>query len=339
MPDDGCISLTRVLLVEDHQPFRKFIRATLTKQKRLQVIAETGDGLEAVSKCLELQPGLVLMDIGLPGLNGIEAARRIRAFVPTCKIVFLTQEASPEIMHEAFKLGASSYVVKTHASDDLVPAITAALEGRQFVSDAGALREKARAAAQGMAASTASTQLRTGDSHVAHFHADDAALLDEFAGFIEGALAAGRAVISIATRPHRAAIQRLLQTRGVDVAASMVAGRFVPLDVDETLAKFMVNGRLDPDRFFAAAEEVVKSLKAQNPGVRVLASGEISPSLWARGDRAAAIQMEHLWDQLVRIHDLETLCGYMLAASQHKTDAETYDAICAVHSSILSFCH
>ena len=77
------ISATRILVVEDHEPFRRFIRSLLGVRSDLEVIAETGDGLDAVSKCVELKPDLVLMDIGLPGLNGIEAARRILAQVPT----------------------------------------------------------------------------------------------------------------------------------------------------------------------------------------------------------------------------------------------------------------
>lgn len=135
MDDDGCSAVsTRVLLVEDHEPFRSFIRAFLAKHKELQIVDEAGDGLDAVDKCVELRPALVLLDIGLPGLNGIEAARRIRHLVPACKIIFLTQEASPEVMHEAFNLGASGYVVKLYAATDLIPAITAACEGRQFAS-------------------------------------------------------------------------------------------------------------------------------------------------------------------------------------------------------------
>lgn len=341
MHDDGCISPTRVLLVEDHERFRRFIRTTLTKQKSLEVIAEACDGLDAIRKCLEQQPDLVLMDLGLPRLNGIEAARRIRGMFPACKIVFLSQERSPEIMREAFVAGASGYVVKAKASDDLMPAIAAALNGGQFASRISASRkrvgETVQIAPAGAAHQTSAAQ-SDGGSHPVHFHPDEPALLAEFAEFIDKTLAAGRAVIAIITPPHRAAMLRIFEARGLEVAAAMESGQLVLLDVDETLAAFMVDDLPDADRFFSGAGEIVKSVKARNRGRRVLACGECAPILWSRGNGAAAVRLEYLWDQLVRIHDLDTLCGYTLS-NQRSQDRRTYDAICAAHSSVVSFCH
>jgi DNA-binding NarL/FixJ family response regulator len=83
--------------------------------------------MEAVQKALESQPNLILLDIGLPGLNGIEAAKRIRELAPLAKIVFLTQEHSPEIVREALILGASGYVHKPRAASDLLRIIEAVL--------------------------------------------------------------------------------------------------------------------------------------------------------------------------------------------------------------------
>src|SRR4249920_417600 len=108
--DDGGVSLARVLVVEDHEPFRRFVCSTLGTRQDLQIVGEASDGLEAVRKTEELRPGMVLLDIGLPGLNGFEAARRILALVPTCKIIFLSQENSAEIVQAAFSLGARGYV-------------------------------------------------------------------------------------------------------------------------------------------------------------------------------------------------------------------------------------
>src|ERR1051326_6362493 len=138
METDGRPLTTRVLLVEDHGGFRQYVRSALEARPELQLVAEAVDGLEAVEKCVQLQPDVVLMDIGLPRLNGIDAARRIRVVVPSCKIIFLTQERAPEIMQEAFKLGATAYVVKTRAAKDLFPALLAARDGRQFSSSAAA---------------------------------------------------------------------------------------------------------------------------------------------------------------------------------------------------------
>ena len=92
------------------------------------------DGLEAVQKAEELKPDLILLDIGLPTLNGIEAARRILELAPESKIIFLTLQTSPAFVQEAMRLGAWGYVFKTHAAADLLPAINAVLSGQQFVS-------------------------------------------------------------------------------------------------------------------------------------------------------------------------------------------------------------
>ena len=124
----------RVLVVEDFESMRKSVCSALRKRQELVVIGEASDGLEAVQKAIELKPDLVLMDIGLPSLNGIEAARRIRQIVPEAKIIFLTQELSGDVVDEAISLGAHGYVFKINAGIDLLPAIQAAISGRQFVS-------------------------------------------------------------------------------------------------------------------------------------------------------------------------------------------------------------
>ena len=105
----------RVLVVEDYEPFRRFIRSTLRKGRGLEIVGETSDGLEAVNKAEELQPDLIVLDIGLPSLNGIEAARRIRKVSPESKIVFISQESSADVVQEALASGALGYVVKAHA--------------------------------------------------------------------------------------------------------------------------------------------------------------------------------------------------------------------------------
>ncbi len=100
----------------------------------LQIIGEVSDGLEAVQKAVELQPDLILLDIGLPSLNGIEAARQIRTLVPESKVIFLTQESSADVVREARSLGARGYVVKLMAGSELLPAVEAVLSGKTFVS-------------------------------------------------------------------------------------------------------------------------------------------------------------------------------------------------------------
>ena len=106
----------------------------LGKRPELLIVCEVCYGLEAVQKAQKLQPDLILLDIGLPTLNGIEAARQIRKLAPESKIIFISQESSSDVVQEALTLGACAYVVKTKAESDLSAAVDAVLDGRQFVS-------------------------------------------------------------------------------------------------------------------------------------------------------------------------------------------------------------
>ncbi len=120
-------AVVSVLIVDDSAPFRNFVCSALGKRPDLQVIGEVSDGLEAVQKAAELKPDLILMDIGLPTMNGIEAARQIRKLVPESKIVFLSQESSADVVEEALSTGAWRYVVKARAGSQLLAAVDAAI--------------------------------------------------------------------------------------------------------------------------------------------------------------------------------------------------------------------
>jgi DNA-binding NarL/FixJ family response regulator len=124
----------RVLVAEDFEPFRRFLCATIGKRDDLQIVGEVSDGQEAVHKAEQLKPDLILLDIGLPTLNGIAAARQMRKLVPESKIIFVTQESSEDVVQEALATGALGYVVKTTANGNLLAAVDAVLEGKQFVS-------------------------------------------------------------------------------------------------------------------------------------------------------------------------------------------------------------
>ena len=139
-------AVVRILVVDDYVQLRKFVRATVESRPEFQVIAEASDGLQAVCKAAELQPDLIVLDIGLPTLNGIEAARRIRKLCPKSKILFVSQESAADVVQEALALGALGYVIKAHAGTDLLAALAAILEGKQFVSAGLAMHSLAKVA-------------------------------------------------------------------------------------------------------------------------------------------------------------------------------------------------
>ena len=120
----------RILVVDDFERFRQFIVELLGKRPELQVVGEASDGLEALQKAAELRPDLILLDIGLPSLNGIEVARQMRSLVPESKIIFLTQKTSADVVQEALGQGAWGYVTKPKAQADLVAAVEAVLSGK-----------------------------------------------------------------------------------------------------------------------------------------------------------------------------------------------------------------
>jgi DNA-binding NarL/FixJ family response regulator len=127
-------STIRILVVDDYEPFRRFVCSTLRKRPTLQIVGEAADGLEAVQNAEELKPDLILLDIGLPTLNGIEVARRISTVAPESKVIFVTQESSPDMMQATLDLGAWGYVLKAKAASDLLAAVDAVLLGKRFVS-------------------------------------------------------------------------------------------------------------------------------------------------------------------------------------------------------------
>ena len=121
-------------MVDDYTPWRHFIRSTLQQQADLQVIGEASDGAEAVVKAEELQPDLILLDIGLPTLNGIEAARQVREVAPQSRILFVTENRLRDIAEAALGTGASGYLVKADAGRELLLAVRTVLQGKRFIS-------------------------------------------------------------------------------------------------------------------------------------------------------------------------------------------------------------
>ena len=124
----------RILLVEDFEPVLRYEASLLQENPEWQSIGEATNGLEAVQKAETLRPDVILLDVGLPKLNGIEAARQILVIIPGSRIIFVSQESSASVVTEALSFGALGYVLKARAGSDLRAAVEAVLEGGQFVS-------------------------------------------------------------------------------------------------------------------------------------------------------------------------------------------------------------
>lgn len=126
----------RVLIADDHQLFRDGLRSLLQRSAGFTVVGEAGDGLEALRLCNELRPDIVLLDISMPGLNGVEATRRIAAEVPHTRVLILSMHADRRFVAETLRAGASGYLLKDSAFPEVVRAIQSAMEGHVFLSPA-----------------------------------------------------------------------------------------------------------------------------------------------------------------------------------------------------------
>ena len=285
--------ILRILIVEDYEPFRRFVGSALQQRADFQIVGEASDGLEAVQKARELQPDLILLDIGLPELNGIEVADAARNVAPHAQLLFVSQESSTDVVREVLRLGAQSYVHKRHAHHDLLPAIDAILAGKRFVS-------------------LELNQDTDAHKHEVVFCSSDGTLLDVLGSFIASALNAGDAAIVLVAPSHRDSLFRKLNTQGVDVDGAIQRGTFVPWDVRDALASFMVNDWPDAARLSAGLDDLIKRAAKGEDGERrrVVTCGECAPTLWADGNVEAAIHVEHLWNEATRTCGVTTLCVY-----------------------------
>jgi len=338
------MSSIRVLVVDDNAPFQRFVCSTLENRPDLQIIGKASDGLEAVQKAAELQPDLIFLDVGLPTLNGIEAARQIRKLAPRSQILFLSQESSPDVVQEAFDLGAQGYVVKAQAGNELLAAVDAVRKGRHFVSSGLSdytftHATDAQATDSAPDRPLAPTRNEITRSHKVQFHFDEASLLLGFTHFIKAALLADNAVIVIVTESHHNSLLQRLQREGVKLATAIEQGRYLSLDVADVLSAFMVNDVPDPLRFQKITGNLVaaatQAAKGQPP--RVAACGECAPTLWAQGKAEAAVQLEQLWDEISKTCNVDILCGYVLKSGQREQESQIYHRICAEHSSAWSW--
>jgi DNA-binding NarL/FixJ family response regulator len=331
----------KILVVDDFERYRRFVCSLLRRHVECQ-IWEVSDGLEAVQRARELRPDLILLDIGLPGVNGIEAGRRIREVSANSRILYLSQESSADLVQEALQLGAQGYVLKADAADDLLLAVDAVLQGQHFLSPrfaaqvigatshelpAGPLRLRDR------------SPLSRKERETERFHevvscSDDGSFVDHFACFVETALQLGSPVIVVANESHRAQLAKELKARGWDLAAAIREGRYTSLDAGEILSTFMVNDWPDPAQLEKAVGnlvlEVAKRAKSKPSSVAVC--GECAPTLLAQGKAEAAIEVEHLWDGLVRRYGFHLLCGYISTDSQIQQDHHIFSQIWAQHS-------
>jgi CheY-like chemotaxis protein len=311
----------------------------------LQIVGELSDGLEAVRKAAELHPDLILLDVGLPSLNGIAVARRILEHSPQSKILFVSGNQSSDIVEQALSTGAAGYLVKSDAGRQLLVAVGAVLQGKHYLSSslsglqvnhAGNQHATVCALSKPKQVALPSPQGEIVGRHVAVFYSNDRQLLNHLSQFIEAALNAGNGAVVVATGAHREGLMRSLQARGVDIAAALEQDRYIALDAADTLSLCMVDGVLDSVRFLQTFENIIlraaSAAKTEHPRVAVF--GEGPDLLCKQGNTTAAIQDEKLGHHLSQTYPVDILCGYSLSNVQSVGAIDVLQRICAEHSAV-----
>jgi CheY-like chemotaxis protein len=312
-------------VVEDHVLWQGFVVRKLREQPGLQIIGVLADGLEAVQKAKELQPDLVLLDIGLPKLNGIEVAKRVRTVAPGARILFVSQESSSDIVREAVRVGALGYIRKPNGSE-LLPAIQAVLRSTRFFGRGLEAHE-----------SSEDTEDHTFGGHNVQFCSDDRVFLEGCARFVAAALKAGGAAVAIVTKSHWDDLLESLRAENLDIDGAVRQGTYIWQDARETLATIMVNGMPDSVLFLNGLRGVVESASRATKGqsARVAICGERTGLLWAEGKTDAAIRLEQLCNELRKTHQVDILCAYAFGLPA-LTDERAFGSICAEHSAVYS---
>jgi len=297
----------RILIVDDFEAFRRFVSSTLRQRAEFRIVGEASDGWEAVQRANELQPDLILLDVGLPNLNGLEVARKVRALSPA-KLLFISAFSDPDVVREAFRLGALAFVHKPHAQSELILAIDAVLGGKRFVGKGLEFSEDKESEAP--------------HRHEIVFCPDDAAILGSLTHFIAAALNAGNPAMVLATESHRDSLLQELRRRGVQIDVAIQQGTYISLDANEPT---------DPVEFLEAIRSLSEAAaKAGKKCPRVAFCGERAGRLWAEGKTDEAIELEQLCDDLAKAHEVDILCVYPLPQGQDAIPA--LDSIVAEHS-------
>lgn len=324
------VPFATILVADDVAEWRIRVHELLTARPEWQIIGEASDGLEAVHKARQLRPDLILLDLGMPTMNGIEAARRIRGISAASKILFLSENRSWDIVQTALGLGtgATGYVVKSQAGSELVPAIEDVLRGKRFVS----------AILMGTASSRSATDR---DSTIPHrhevaFYQDETSLVDGYAQCSGSALQNGHTVIIVATESQRRSLALRLERDGLDVTGAIAQGALILLDSSDALSSLMVEEMPDETRCSALVGDLVERAAESMKGERgrVQFCGGIAPILLSNGNVEGAIRLEHLWDDITRRYGVGTLCGYIRSASESIESSSILNRISAAHSAV-----
>jgi CheY-like chemotaxis protein len=288
----------RVLVAEDHAEMRERIANLLGST--FDVVAAVVDGQQAVEATAELQPEVIVLDISMPVLDGIQAAARIRGMPRAPRILFLTAMDDPAIAEVARSLDASGVVRKLNMMAELIPTIQRALN--------------------------------TPSGHAVYFYPDARSLADVVARFIGQGLAADQPALVIARPLHSAAILDQLADIGIDCRNRIERGDLVMLDANHVVSRLIVDDMPSVQSLQDDVLPVFDRMVRRARHARARAYGEMVDLLWNSEREAAALSVEDHWNQLDIARSFSVLCGYSTDAVDK---AVGFRKICDRHDHVL----
>ena len=226
-------------------------------------------------------------------------------------------------MSQVFHFGVAGYVHKAHAYGELIPAIDSVLRRIRFIGS-------------GLGDNAYSKNIGDISQHRVQFYSDDAILLESFGRHVAAGLRAGDTAFVVATKSHLDALAHRLRLEGLDLDSAMQQGTYVALDAATAVSNFMVGDLPDPARWAERSKGFAELAgSARKRGHRVVACGETTDLLWSEGKTEAAIRAERLWNEVVKTHGVDAVCGYSLNNFQDK-DELLFESVCVEHSGFVS---
>jgi DNA-binding NarL/FixJ family response regulator len=328
----------RILIVDDHEVVRRGVRSLLSARAEWSVCGEAEDGLEAIEKAKRLQPDIVLMDITMPRMDGVQATKVIRQEVPEAEVILISQNDPSVGRTQAADADARDFVAKIDLSRDLLSTIERVV-GQRNPNMMSNRRGGERVALFDVLPASPSTseepalEQKIGGrmsqdiqnepwcglldaaaprDHIVQLYQDEKFLSRAVCRFAVSAINHGEGVILVPTSAHWNALRPRLEAEGVDVQTAQSCGQLTVVDADKLLPEFMRNAMPDAPLFLGLAGETIAQARGGARFTKVRWWGEMVNVLWERGDVAASMGLEDLFHKLAHDRDIAIFCSFLM---------------------------
>jgi DNA-binding NarL/FixJ family response regulator len=304
----------RILLADDHPPALEGILAILAQH--YEIAGSVADGKALVEAALRLKPDLIISDITMPLLSGLEAAVQIKKSLPEIRLLFVTMHSNSAYAKAALKAGGTGYVVKSTIREELLDAVQSVLNDRIYISPS--LSTQHLAPFQDPATTdpgTARILANPRNAHIVCPYSDDLSLVNKVGYYASNGLGRRCAVMLITTEAHRHAIKRYLKADW-NVEALEASRQISFFDAAETLGRLMANDNPDPRLFEASFRSVIEQAQQdERSGLKreMWLFGEMVDLLWPVNS-AAAERLEELWNEMIKEYSIRILCAYSVGS-------------------------